>query len=302
MAMLALPGDHISIPSTSAVKLGPGLAISAGEAEEDAELITVTPGILGKIKSQPKGGKSKGVQGSESSTQTAFWIESDGRRYYPSVHDHVLCQITNRGVDAYQVTLFNTFATANLPALSFEGATKRNKPNLRVGTLIYAQIVSAYKHAEIELTCVDAATGKSNGFGELKTEREETTTNTVKKTSESTIAPASANIFPVSCGFARSLLNDKHPLLARLATHFPFEVAIGVNGYVWVRAKNVKHVIAVGKVLERADADALNEPTLAAQEGATGSTEEESKVALEIVKQRGVLDAKTISQIVDPFK
>lgn len=299
MAMLALPGDHISIPSTSAVKLGPGLAISGGEVEDDAELITVTPGILGKIKSQPKGGKSKVAQGSE---QTAFWIESNGIRYYPAVHDHVLCQITNRGVDAYQVTLFNTFATANLPALSFEGATKRNKPNLRVGTLIYAQIVSAHKHAEIELTCVDAATGKSNGFGELKTEREETTTNTIKKTSENTIAPASANIFPVSCGFARSLLNEKHPLLARLATHFPFEVAIGVNGYVWVRAKNVKHVIAVGKVLERADAAAMNEPTLSAQESATSSTEEESRVALEIVKQRGVLDARTISQIVDPFK
>ncbi|MCO5549667.1 hypothetical protein L7F22_003140 [Adiantum nelumboides] len=302
MAMLTLPGDHISIPSTSAVKLGPGLAISTGESEQDAELITITPGILGKIKSQPKG-KSKVVQGgSESNTQTAFWIESNGRRYYPFVHDHVLCQITNRGVDAYQVTLFNTFATANLPALSFEGATKRNKPNLRVGTLIYAQIVSAHKHAEIELTCVDAATGKSNGFGELKTEREETTTNTGKKTSESTIAPASANIFSVSCGLARSLLNDKHPLLARLATHFPFEVAIGVNGYIWVRAKNVKHVIAVGKVLERADSVAMNEPTLAAQEAATSLTDEESKVALDIVKQRGVLDAKTISQIVDPFK
>ena len=235
MALLVLPGDHIPIPSTSAVKLGPGLALSSRKSEEDAELITVTPGILGKIQSQSKAGKSKNVQGSETNTQTSFWVESNGRRYYPSVHDHVLCQITNRGVDAYQVTLFNAFATANLPALSFEGATKRNKPNLRVGTLIYAQIVSAHKYAEIELTCVDAATGKSNGFGELKTEREETTTNAVKKTSESTIAPASANIFPVSCGFARSLLNDKHPLLARLATHFPFEVAIGVNGYVWVR-------------------------------------------------------------------
>ena len=79
-------------------------------------------------------------------------------------------------------------------------------------------------------------------------------------------------------------------------------MAIGVNGYVWVRAKNVKHVIAVGKVLERADADAMNEPTLAAQEAIASSTDEEGKVALDIVKQRGVLDARIISQIVDPFK
>lgn len=301
MSVLALPGDHVSISSTSNVKLGPGFATSSNESEVDSELIAVTPGILGKINSQPKG-KSKGMQGSDVGPQTTFWVESNGNRYYPSIHDHVLCQITNRGVDAYQVTLFNTFTTANLPALSFEGATKRNKPNLRVGTLIYAQIVSAHKYAEIELTCVDASTGKSNGFGELKTEREEITTNTAKKVSESKSSSASANIFSISCGLARSLLNEKHPLLARLATHFPFEVAIGVNGYVWVRARNVKHVIAVGRVLDYADAKAMNESTIAAKEVFSGATEEEGRIALEIVKQRGVLDATTISQLIEPFK
>ena len=55
MALLVLPGDHIPIPSTSAIKLGPGLALSSGESEEDAELITT-----GSI----------------------------GRRCYPSIHDH----------------------------------------------------------------------------------------------------------------------------------------------------------------------------------------------------------------------
>ena len=57
---------------------------------------------------------------------------------------------------------------AQLDALAFEGATKRSKPNLKIGTLVYARVVSALRDMEPELECVDGATGKAEGFGELK--------------------------------------------------------------------------------------------------------------------------------------
>ena len=58
--------------------------------------------------------------------------------------------------------------TAALNALSFEGATKRSKPNLKVGTLVYARVSLANRDMEPELECVDAATQRADGFGELK--------------------------------------------------------------------------------------------------------------------------------------
>lgn len=57
---------------------------------------------------------------------------------------------------------------ASLDALAFEGATKRNKPNLKVGSLVYARVSLAHKDMEPELECFDAQTRKSEGYGELK--------------------------------------------------------------------------------------------------------------------------------------
>ena len=38
----------------------------------------------------------------------------------------------------------------------------------QVGTLIYARVTIASRDMEPEIECVDPATGKSDGFGELK--------------------------------------------------------------------------------------------------------------------------------------
>ena len=69
---------------------------------------------------------------------------------------------------------------AALPELAFEGATKKNKPNLQVsmapggcvcstfppqiGDVVYCRMALAHRDAEPELTCVDAS-GRSKGMG-----------------------------------------------------------------------------------------------------------------------------------------
>jgi hypothetical protein len=58
--------------------------------------------------------------------------------------------------------------SAILPILAFEGATKKNKPNLTPGTLVYARVTLANKDMEAELQCFNPSTGKSDGYGELK--------------------------------------------------------------------------------------------------------------------------------------
>jgi exosome complex component RRP40 len=47
--------------------------------------------------------------------------------------------------------------SALLPQLSFEGATKRNRPNLKPGDVVYARVAAASRDMEPVLTCVDAA-------------------------------------------------------------------------------------------------------------------------------------------------
>lgn len=52
-----------------------------------------------------------------------------------------------------------------------------------------------------------------------------------------------------------SLLDPKHFLLPLLGAKFPLEVAVGVNGRVWINAKEPKHIIAIARCIEVADPD-----------------------------------------------
>lgn len=69
-------------------------------------------------------------------------------------------------------------------------------------------------------------------------------------------------------------------------------MAIGVNGYVWVKAGQPRHVIAVGKVLERADK----------VKGSASKKGQEPIDALQVAKNRGLLSVDEIANIVRPYK
>ncbi len=104
-------------------------------------------------------------------------------QYTPQVGDSVVCQITNRNPETYLVTLLTSYHPCTLPVLSFEGATKRSKPDLKVGTLLYARVLHADRHSEPELTCVDPQTGKSDGLGPLRVSERDEGLSTIFKTS-----------------------------------------------------------------------------------------------------------------------
>lgn len=52
-------------------------------------------------------------------------------QYVPVKEERVIGVVTNRGYDSYKVDIGGSLA-ASLPNLSFEGATKKNKPNIQV--------------------------------------------------------------------------------------------------------------------------------------------------------------------------
>ena len=116
-----------------------------------------------------------------------------------------------------------------LPTLAFDGASKRNKPNLLVGALVLARVVTANKDVEPELSCMalhgpkkEWVTGLSQ-FGELKD-------------------GATINASTALC---QSLLQTDCVVLQCLGRRMPFEMAVGFNGFVWVRAQSQAHHVVI---------------------------------------------------------
>ena len=104
----------------------------------------------------------------------SFWVETHEKRYQPKVEDPVVGIIESRiGQSGYFVNVRGR-CPAILPLLAFDGASKRNHPDLPEGTLIYARVAKASIHIEPELSCMvetgarkDWTTGESQ-FGKLR--------------------------------------------------------------------------------------------------------------------------------------
>lgn len=269
--VVVLPGDVIPQPGASAsdLKLGPGVLITPGNNTETS-LTAIRGGDLGHVETAARGKAKK-----ESATLHGWWVDGESRRYVPVADDLVIGQVTNRGVESYSVTLFSAHS-ASLPVLAFEGATRRNRPNLEVGGLVYARVVSAEPWAEPEISCIDAVTGKAEGMGELKSDENGTTM-----------------LWPVSLGLAHALNRPKHSLLSQVAAHFPFEAAIGLNGLVWVRTATPQHAIALGAILRAADAvrgaEAMDEE---------GAPVDEASTLAQRASTRGELSAEEIAALI----
>lgn len=52
-----------------------------------------------------------------------------------------------------------------------------------------------------------------------------------------------------------SLLDPKHFLLPLLGGKFPLEAAVGMNGRVWISAKEPNQIIAIARCIEAVDPD-----------------------------------------------
>ena len=92
-----------------------------------------------------------------------------------------------------------------------------------------------------EILCYNPSTGKREGMGELK----------------------GGMVFDISLGMARRLLLAKQreeggiAVLEEIAEKVAFEVAVGRNGKVWVKAGSVKETLLVGKALQETDTQVL---------------------------------------------
>ncbi|KAG2575280.1 hypothetical protein PVAP13_7KG425700 [Panicum virgatum] len=150
--------------------------------------------------------------------------------YVPSVEDTVIGVVVDTKPDNFLVDIKGP-SVAFLPVLSFEGGTRRNIPKFEIGTLIYARVVKANNIMNPELSCMDA-TGKAAEFGQLK----------------------GGYMFDTLTGMSRMLLSSPTcPVLEALGKKLSFEIAVGLNGRVWVNAPAPSTVILVSNAIMKSE-------------------------------------------------
>lgn len=152
------------------------------------------------------------------------FVKTFSRKYWPVVGDAVIGQIMVRHAEGYKVDLGGQ-RPAQLAALAFEHATRKNRPNLQVGALVYARVSEADKDMEPDIECLDAA----QGFGELKG------------------GYLIRGLLPCFC---KTILEPNHPLLSTLGAAIPFEVAIGLNGRLWIHSAHVGITIVLARIIQ----------------------------------------------------
>lgn len=122
---------------------------------------------------------------------------------------------------------------AALSLLAFEGATKRNRPDVNVGDVVFARIISPARDVEAELVCITSAL-KRDGMGVLQ--------------------PADshyAQVIQVPVHTCRRLLSPESRLLPTIGKKFRFEIAVGMNGRIWVSCKTPENVIFICNAISR---------------------------------------------------
>jgi len=216
---LVIPGDAIdevqNISDDIKVIVGPGLT------REGSQVFSSRCGILRQ----------------KTNTKVAvFWVDCHSKRYVPARGENVIGVIVGKAGDSFRVDI-GTSEPATLSYLAFEGATKKNKPSINNGDVVYAKIVTASKDMEPELVCVDAY-GKKAGLGQLT---------------------GGGFLFSVPLHLVRKLLSPDSILLKKLGQTLKFEIAIGMNGRIWARANEPKETICIANAIWAAEHMTNNE-------------------------------------------
>jgi len=205
---LCLPGDRLKL---SGLSMGPGMMLD----EKDVSKAFAT--AAGVVKRTPD----------------QVLVENLQKRYIPRQGDVVVGIVVYRMGEAYKVDI-KASSQAYLPNLSFNGATRRNRPVLELGAIILARVESAHPDLDTELSCIEPDSKKSWNtgeivFGELK----------------------GGFNFEVPISAAQRLLSVECFVLDRLGQDFAYELSVGQNGRVWLSAPSDRETVLLVQAIRR---------------------------------------------------
>ena len=126
---LVMPGDDVTSDTEdkAGVVLGPGLRREAGD-----QVRVTKPGVM----------RMRWVN-----EKKCFWVDVHSKRYVANRGENVIGVVLAKMGDTFRVDI-GTAEPASLSYLAFEAATKRNRPNVNVGDLVYAKLLVASSHTK----------------------------------------------------------------------------------------------------------------------------------------------------------
>jgi len=220
---LVFPGDVFTVDSQGKKTIiGKGMTLLPRKTADkflfDKVLITRI-GILRQISVQP----------------SRFFVESSVKRYIPTVNDELVGVVVGKFGMTYKVEI-NAPRYGYLDFLAFHGATKRNRPNLRIGAVVYCKVVEADRNLNPVLSCKSDIFKKEWMSGEaFYTELKKGFT------------------FKVSVAYAFELRKKDNFCLNYLGSKIGFEIVVGSNGRIWINAGTVKMTILAVNSIKAAE-------------------------------------------------
>ena len=228
---IVIPGDLISeIPpesdDTYLDKKG-GIVLGPGLSREGSNVYATKCGVLRKKRPL---------------THDIYWVDTHSKRYVPVKGEYVLGIVVAKAGDAFRVDI-GAAEYASLSYLAFEGATKKNRPLVNLGDVVYARLIVASRDMEAELVCVDSY-GKRAGMGVIGSSDPST---------PSTNSSDNSFLFTVPLNLVRKLLSKSCVLLNALGKYIAYEIAVGMNGRIWIRGKTVRDTICLANAISVAE-------------------------------------------------
>uniref|UniRef100_A0A2P2I4A1 Ribosomal RNA-processing protein 40 n=1 Tax=Hirondellea gigas TaxID=1518452 RepID=A0A2P2I4A1_9CRUS len=151
-----------------------------------------------------------------------YFVDTQQKRYIPQKREFVIGTVIKCKGSNYLVDI-GGHDPATISFLAFENASKKTRKELKLGDLIYGQLLVANKDMEPELVCIDFY-NRAVGMGTL---------------------PDGGTLFNVPLNVARSIIHPENPFLLELGTRLSFSIVVGFNGRVWVKAKDQMEMTAI---------------------------------------------------------
>nr|AGE92538.1 exosome complex exonuclease RRP40 [Leishmania braziliensis]AGE92550.1 exosome complex exonuclease RRP40 [Leishmania braziliensis]CAJ2466635.1 unnamed protein product [Leishmania braziliensis] len=219
------------------------------------------------------------------------------RRYTPRAGDPVLAIIARKVSQHYYYCYIGSSALAYMDALAFDGATKVNRPRLVEGDVVYCYVKPRAASSYVDGTPRSVASGVVDTAGEVETSCTAAEVGLPPKdwtSGEAVFGPLhGGRVLHLPLAYVRRLLmpmglspskasaqqqkrnrtegeisgGEEVPasyLLQLLGRRVPFEVAVGLNGLVWVRGLSseadamaaARRTVAVSSCISEAQYDA----------------------------------------------
>jgi exosome complex component RRP40 len=167
--------------------------------------------------------KTSNISNSQDNTITTFNSRLTGNYYTPQVNDFIIGTISSKSSEYYKIDI-GTYTHALLGSTEFEGASKKIKPNLKIGDLIFAKVIKINKYDAPILSCVSESGSKSWSTGESYF---------------GNLAVGKVIHFPLH-KVAFLLSEESKKVFKRIGDAIEFEYVLGHNGRMLVVVKNVE--------------------------------------------------------------